>query len=113
MKEIKNERAISLFLSAALLLGLLGACRPMSDPEPSASPEVELSAKELAELILPYAGCEDPEAVEHLSTGGDGERLNDYIEKAYALTGWTDGAIIRATGASAFELAAIVTVNCL
>lgn len=101
------KQVISLFLSAALLLGLLGACRPVPGPDPSAPPEVELSAKELAELILPYAGCEDPEVMERLNIGEDGERLNDYMEKAYVLTSWTDGAIIRATGASAFELAAI------
>lgn len=107
MKKIKCERAISLFLSMILLVGLLGGCQPVTGPVPSGAPDSVLTAKELLELVLPYSGCEDPEAVERLNAGGDGERLNTYIEKAYALTGWADGAIIRATGASAFELAAI------
>lgn len=105
MKKTKNESAISLFLSAALLLGLLGACKPISGPDPSAPPEETPAAKELVELVLPYSGCENPEALERLNA--DMEDLDAYIEKAYALTGWADGAIIRATGASAFELAAI------
>lgn len=104
---LRTKRIISLFLSAALLLGLLGACQPVTGPVPSGAPESVRTAKELAELVLPYSGCEDPEAVEYLNTGEDEERLGAYIEKAYALTGWADGAIIRATGASAFELAAI------
>lgn len=107
MKKMKNESAISLFLSAALLLGLLGACKPISGPDPSAPPEETPAAKELVELVLPYSGCESPEAVERLNADEAGEDLRIYIEKAYALTGWAEGAIIRATGASAFELAAI------
>lgn len=105
MKKTKSKSAISLFLSAALLLGLLGAYKPISSPDPSAPPEETQAAKELVELVLPYSGCENPETVERLNT--DTEGLDTYIEKAYALTGWADGAIIRATGASAFELATI------
>lgn len=106
MEMSKTKRIVSLLLSAALLLGLLGACQPSN---PSVSPETALSAKELAELVLPYSGCETPETVERLNA--DEEGLSTYIEKAYTLTGWADGAIIRATGASAFELAAIRMEN--
>ena len=97
------KRLSSILLLMALLLGLLGACKPISGPDPSAPPEETPAAKELVELVLPYSGCENPEALERLNA----EDLDAYIEKAYALTGWADGAIIRATGASAFELAAI------
>ena len=99
------KRLSSILLLMALLLGLLGACKPISGPDPSAPPEETQAAKELVELVLPYSGCENPEALERLNA--DVEDLDTYIEKAYALNGWTDGAIIRATGASAFELAAI------
>ena len=99
------KRLSSILLLMALLLGLLGACKPISSPDPSAPPEETQAAKELVELVLPYSGCENPEALERLNA--DVEDLDTYIEKAYALNGWTDGAIIRATGASAFELAAI------
>jgi len=105
MERSKFKRLISLFLSVSLLLGLLGACKSVSSPDPSAPPENAPEAEELIELVLPYSGCEDPEAVERLNAGA--EELDTYIEKAYALTVWADGAIIRATGASAFELAAI------
>lgn len=99
------KRLGSILLSMVLLLGLLSACQPVSDPDPTVPPEAAPAAKELLELVLPYSGCENPEAVERLHA--DAEGLDTYIEKAYTLTGWVDGAIIRTTGASAFELAAI------
>ena len=99
------KRLGSILLSMVLLLGLLSACQPVSDPDLSVPPEAAPAAKELLELVLPYSGCENPEAVERLHA--DAEGLDTYIEKAYTLTGWVDGAIIRTTGASAFELAAI------
>lgn len=104
------KKAISLLLSAALLLGLLGACQPVSGPNPSASPslpEAALTAKELAGLILPRSGCEDTDSVEYLNADEDEGRLGVYIEKAYGLTGWEDAAVIRAAGASAFEIAVV------
>lgn len=104
----KYKRLMSFFLATFLLLGL-GACKPTSGPDPSAPPDETPTAKELMELVLPYSGCEHPEAVERLNAAVDG--LDTYLEKAYALTGWADGAIIRATGASAFELAAIRLEN--
>lgn len=99
------KRLGSILLSMVLLLGLLSACQPVSDPDPTVPPEAAPAAKELLELVLPYSGCEKPEAVERLHAHAEG--LDAYIEKAYALTGWVDGTIIRTTGASAFELAAI------
>lgn len=101
------KRLITVLLLTVLLSGLLGGCQPLFGPNPSPLPETVLTAQELAGLILPYSGCEDPEAVEYLNTAEDGEQLGRYIEKAHALSGWADGAIIRATGASAFELAVI------
>lgn len=105
------KRLIAVLLLTVLLSGLLGGCQPLFGPDPSPPPETVLTAQELAGLILPYSGCEDPEAVEYLNTAGDGEQLGSYIEKAYALSDWTDGAIIRATGASAFELAVICVAD--
>ncbi len=104
MEKSKRTRAIPLFLSAALLLGALGACQHASGPDPSAPSETGLTAKELVELALPYSGCEDPAVVEHLNVDEAGVRLSVYIEEAYGMAGWTDAAIVRATGASAFEL---------
>lgn len=107
MQKSKRKRHSSVFMSVFLLLGLLGACQPVTGPTPSVPPETELTAKELAALVLPYSGCEDAEAVEYLNVSEDEERLGAYIEKAYALVSWADGAIIRGTGSSAFELAVI------
>lgn len=101
------KRLITVLLLTVLLSGLLGGCQPLFGPDPSAPPETVLTAEELAGLVLPYSGCEAPGAVEYLNTTGDGEQLGSYIEKAYALSDWSDGVIIRATGASAFELAVI------
>ena len=103
MEMSKKKRTVSLLMSAALLLGLLSGCQPVSDQGPS----VTLTAKELVGLILPYSGCEDPDAVEYLDADEDGERLGVYIEKSYAMATWKDAAVLRATGASAFELAVV------
>lgn len=107
MEKSKRKKFSSIIVATTMMLGILGACKPISGPDPSAPPETVLTAQELAGLVLPYSGCEAPEAVEYLNTAEDREQLGSYIEKAHALSGWADGAIIRATGASAFELAVI------
>lgn len=110
----------AILLSAALLLGLLGACdrqgvstptQPADAPaQPTASGEGEggLSAQALVEAVFPYSGCEASE-VEHLNADADREYLAAYIENAYGLPEgqWEDAAVVRATGASAFELAVL------
>ena len=51
------KRLGSILLSMVLLLGLLSACQPVSDPDLSVPPEAAPAAKELLELVLPYSGC--------------------------------------------------------
>ncbi|MDE6282297.1 MAG: DUF4358 domain-containing protein, partial [Oscillospiraceae bacterium] len=95
----------SLLLSAALLLGLLSACRKSA---PSVSPSQERTALELAELAYQYAGGDDTRSVEYLTPEDGEDILAAYVENAYGLEGpWEDAAVIRATGASAFEIAVL------
>ncbi|MBD5084436.1 MAG: DUF4358 domain-containing protein [Clostridiales bacterium] len=102
------KRAISLLLSAALLLGLLGGCQNSEPSEPSDSPEPGWSVTELAELAFNHCGREDMDGLEGLNAETDREGLAVYIENAYGLEEpWEDAAVIRATGASAFEIAVL------
>lgn len=123
------KRTLSLLLALALLSGVLSACGekrgastpapdlpPTSDgPSPSptesdkpAQPPAEgPSPRELAEAAFTASGCEEPEAVERLNAGLDADALSFYVENAYGLEEWADAAIIRATGASAFEIAVL------
>ena len=99
------KRAVSLLLSAALLLGLLSACRKSA---PSVSPAQERTALELAELAYQYAGGDDTRSVEYLTQEDGEDVLAAYVENAYGLEEpWEDAAVIRATGASAFEIAVL------
>ena len=96
------KRAVSLLLSAVLLLGLLSACRKSA---PSVSSSQEQTALELAELAYQHAGGDDTQSVEYLVAEDDEDLLAAYVENAYGLEEpWEDAAVIRATGASAFEI---------
>lgn len=125
------KRTLTLLLALSLVLGLLSACgaeRDVSTPapyltpdpsavpvtpagpsasEPSQSPAEGPSPWELSEAAFPYSGCENK--VERLNAEMDAEALAFYVENAYGLEEgeWEDAAIIRATGASAFEIAVL------
>ncbi len=98
------------FLSVLpVLLALLSACaRPAAEPDPLPPVEAEElpSVQELAGAVLPVSGKGDALEVESLNREVDGERLAAYIEAVCGLTGerWEDAAVIRGTGASAFEI---------
>ena len=100
------KRMISLLLSAAVMLAFLSACQgPDALPEP---PEREPAALDVVNAMLPVSGYEGQSgSLEYLSAGEDGTGfLTAYLENAYGLPEgtWEDAAVIRATGASAFEL---------
>lgn len=82
-----------------------------SPSQPSASAVLPdgPAVAELAEAAFSASGREDPEAVERLNAGTDAGSLSFYVENAYGLEEgeWEDAAIIRATGASAFEIAVL------
>lgn len=102
------KRIVSLLLSAALLLGLLGGC---SVTRPAATPgqdSHEWTAGELMELAFEYSGGEDLDGLEDLRAEWVRDELAVYFENAYGLQlPWEDAAVIRATGASAFEIAVL------
>ncbi len=106
------KRFISLLLSGALLLALCSACQPRAEkPDPSGSPASQPAALDVVDAVFLSCGFEGrPVDVEYLTMeeGGDGF-LAAYLENAYGLTEdqWEDAAVIRATGASAFELAVL------
>ena len=103
----------------AALLSLLPACQsgevpspsPSETAEPSAAPsqpEEPQSARGLANLICVASGNDGVENLEVHYAGEDGEWLSVYIENAYGLQDpWEDAAVLRATGASAFEIAVL------
>ena len=118
------KRILSLSLSLSLLLCLLASCgagsQPSADPapitpEPSASAPAaaELSVTGLAETLLLYSGCESPDTAERLNSETDANALASYVEHAYGLDpdAWDGAAVIRAAGASAFELAVLRFVD--
>ena len=103
------KKMISLLLIAALLLSVLSACR--QTPAQSEPPERQPSASEVVQAMLPASGYTGQSGnLEYLTVGGDeAEFLTTYLKLAYGLSdeAWEDAAIIRATGASAFELAVL------
>ena len=106
------RKKISLLLSAALLLGLLSACQEADQkPDHSASPSSAAegwSVGDLAELALEYSGRGDMDSLEAVDAETDREWMAAYIENAYGVEQpWEDAAVIRATGASAFEIAVL------
>ena len=103
------KRMISLLLSAALLLVFLPACqRTDAGLE---LPGRQPSASEVVNAMLPVSGYTgQPGNLEYLTSGEDGSGLlTAYLENSYGLSegAWEDAAIIRAVGASAFELAVL------
>ena len=82
---------------------------PTASDEPTQPPADGPSPGELAEAAFPASGCEDPDSVERLNAEHDAEALAFYVENAYGIAkeDWEDAAVIRATGASAFELAVL------
>ena len=109
------KRVFTLLLSAALMVSLLTGCQgnvpAESDaPSPSASArQAAYTALELAEIALARSGYDTDLELERLDPGSDRERLSVYLERAYGLDGveWEDAAILRATGASALEVAVL------
>ena len=111
------KRAVSLLLSLVLLLSCLSGCRqPEEQPEPPApisEPTELLSVQELAEAVLSASGKEDTLEVERLNREADADRLAVYVEAVCGLDGeaWEDAAVIRGTGASAFEIMVLQLEN--
>ena len=103
------KRALSLLLSAALLLALLSACRESAAE--LGSPSETPAALDVVNAVFPSCGFDSISAdVEYLTADDDGnEFLTAYLVNAYGLAEgqWEDAAVIRATGASAFELAVL------
>lgn len=107
------KRMISLLLSTVLLLTLLPACQePVAQSEP---PERQPSASEVVNAMLPVSGYTNQSGnLEYLTAGeDDADFLSAYLELAYGLSegAWEDAAVIRVTGASAFELAVLRLEN--
>ena len=107
------KKMISLLLSAALLLTLLPACHEAAAP--SEPPERQLAALEVVNVILPFSGYDGQSEDLEYFTVGESEvgLLAAYLENAYGLPEevWQDAAVIRAVGASAFELAVLRLEN--
>ena len=107
------KRMISLLLSAALLLVLLPACQEPSAP--SEPLERQLAALEVVNAMLPVSGYGGQSGdLEYLTVEeSEAGLLPAYLENAYGLSDgtWEDAAVIRATGASAFELAVLRLEN--
>lgn len=98
------KRAVCLLLSAALLLGALSACQFPAEGSGAA----DLAAADLAGAALDHSGREDRDGLECLYAGEHREELEVYGRNAYQLKDpWEDMAVIRATGASAFEIAVV------
>ena len=103
------KRMISLLLSAVLLLASLPACQePVPPSEP---PERQPAALDVVNAILLVSGYNGQSGdLEYLTVEvNETGFLNAYLENAYGLSegGWQDASVIRATGASAFELAVL------
>ncbi|MDE6261015.1 MAG: DUF4358 domain-containing protein [Oscillospiraceae bacterium] len=101
------KRAVSLLLSAALLLGLLSACQEPAPSGSSSALKTDWTAANLSEIAFQFSGFEESNEFEHLYIDHDRERLAAYIENAYGLEDWEDAAVSRAIGASAFEIAVL------
>ena len=103
------KKLLSVLLSAALLLASLSACQRMSQPEP------QLDALETVSTLMLASGYTGQAGNLEYITAGEDEAglLTTYLEIAYGLSdgAWEDAAIIRATGASAFELAVLHLEN--
>lgn len=99
------KKITALLLSAALLLGTLGACREAGPDTPVST---DWTASALVNLAYEYSGRGDRDGLEAFDAETDREWMSAYLENAYRLEiPWKDAAVIRATGASAFELAVL------
>lgn len=100
------KRMFAIALAASLLLGLLAGCRvPAEEPGP---PVADLAVTDLASLAFDHSGRVDQEGLEGLYAGEHQEELTAYAQGAYQIgDAWEDMAVIRATGASAFEIAVV------
>lgn len=96
-------------LACALLLGLPGGCSAVGPtPAPSHAAVLDCAVSDLVSMAFEYCGREDMDGLETINAGMDREGLAAYIENAYGLEEpWEDAAVIRATGASAFEIAVL------
>lgn len=121
------KRMFATLLSAALLLSLLPACnrqgaaQPTQPAEPDASApeatssapaETDMSCTLLLQAIWSALGLGIPNAEDLYSDADDPNdymRLFAYMEGAYGLVvgEWEEAALVRATGASAVELAVL------
>ena len=108
------KKIISLLLSAALLAAFLPACQEPVAPSKQ-PPERQPAALEVVDAMLAVSGYSgQSEALEYLTAGeGGDEFLTAYLEAAYGLSegAWEDVTVIRAAGASAFELAVLRLKN--
>lgn len=97
----------AILLACALLLPLLSACRGAGQGTgPSAAPEGP-AAYSVAQAALQASGWDGKE-LEYLAVEYGEELLAGYLAGAYGLQDpWEDAAVIRATGASAFEIAVL------
>lgn len=99
------KRVVSVLIAAALLLGLLSACQKA---QPAAAVSSDWTVSELANLAFEHCGQESRDGLEGINAEMDQEWMAAYIENAYGFQGsWEDAAVIRATGASAFEIAVL------
>lgn len=104
------KRMIPFAVSAALLLGLLSACQQSAEQSEPPGSQDGPAALDVLNAVLVSSGYNDQSGdLEFLTADEDSyEFLNAYIENAYGLeTAWEDAAVIRGTGASAFELAVL------
>ena len=100
------KRIFAIVLSAALLLGPLPGCQ--SPAEESKPPAADLAVTDLASVAFDHSGREDQDGLEGLYAGEHREELEAYAQSAYRLEDpWEDMAVIRAVGASAFEIAVL------
>ena len=101
------KKMISLLL-AALLLASLPACQRTKRSQSSGRQPAATEVVSALMLASGYTG--QVEDLEYMNAGGHGDEfLSVYLENAYGLSDgdWKDAAVIRAAGASAFELAVL------
>ena len=112
------KRMFSLLLAAALLLASLSGCQwsvrlqaQLDQLQDQLMSGPQIAASDAVAVMLPVSGYAGQTGnLEYMTAGEDGDEfLTAYLKLAYGLSDgtWTDAAIIRATGASAFELAVL------
>lgn len=100
------KRMLGILLCAALLLGLLPACGERGAE--SELPAFDISVMDLAGAAFEHSGQTGRDGLEDLCAGENREELEAYTRNAYQMEDtWEDMAVIRATGASAFEIAVL------